>query len=57
VGGFGAFFLLLDEPETYHLPPAPVDTTNDLPGIWASTAAAAVALAGGLAAAVLWGKR
>jgi formate dehydrogenase iron-sulfur subunit len=57
VGGFGAFFLLLDEPEVYHLPPDPVDTTRDLRGTWASTAAAAATLAGGLAAAVLWGRR
>ena len=57
VGGFGAFFLLLDEPETYHLPPDPVDTTRDLPGIWGSASAAAAALVGGLAAAVLRGRR
>ena len=31
VGGFGAFFLLLDEPETYGLPPDPQSTTRDLP--------------------------
>jgi formate dehydrogenase iron-sulfur subunit len=54
VGGFGAFFLLLDEPEAYGLPPDPVDTTRDLAAIWASAAGAAAALAGGLAAAVLW---
>ena len=54
VGGFGAFFLLLDEPETYHLPPDPVDATRDLGGLWAATGAAAVALGGALAAAVLW---
>ncbi len=54
VGGFGAFFLLLDEPEVYDLPPDPVDTTRDLKGIWASAAGAAAALAGGIAAAVLW---
>jgi formate dehydrogenase iron-sulfur subunit len=28
VGGFGAFFLLLDEPETYRRPPDPVVTTR-----------------------------
>jgi formate dehydrogenase iron-sulfur subunit len=54
VGGMGAFFLLLDEPETYHLPPDPVDTTRDLGGVWASASAAALALGGALAAAVLW---
>jgi formate dehydrogenase iron-sulfur subunit len=57
VGGFGAFFLLLDEPEAYHLPPDPVDTTRDLGEVWASAAAAAVALGGALAAAVLWRRR
>ena len=34
VGGFGAFFLLLDEPEVYGLPPDPVVTTRDLPAMW-----------------------
>ena len=57
VGGFGAFFLLLDEPETYHLPPDPVDTTRDLGAIYRATAAAAVALVAGLTAAVLGGRR
>jgi formate dehydrogenase iron-sulfur subunit len=47
VGGAHAFFLLLDRPEVYGLPPDPVDTTRDLKGIWASAAAAA---AGALAA-------
>jgi formate dehydrogenase iron-sulfur subunit len=54
VGGFGAFFLLLDEPEVYHLPPDPVDTVRDIGGIWAAAGAAAAALGGALAAAVLW---
>ena len=54
VGGMGAFFLLLDEPETYHLPPDPVDTTRDLGSVWTSAAAAALALGGALAGAVLW---
>ncbi|HJV09502.1 MAG TPA: 4Fe-4S dicluster domain-containing protein, partial [Acidimicrobiales bacterium] len=34
VGGFGAFFLLLDRPEVYGLPPDPVVTTRDLPRMW-----------------------
>jgi formate dehydrogenase iron-sulfur subunit len=54
VGGFGAFFLLLDEPETYALPPDPVDEVRDLRGVWATAGAAAAALGGALAAAVLW---
>jgi formate dehydrogenase iron-sulfur subunit len=57
VGGFGAFFLLLDEPEVYGLPPDPVDTVRDLGSIWAAAGAAAVALAAGVAAAVLGGRR
>ena len=44
VGGFGAFFLLLDEPEVYGLPPDPVDTTRDLPEMWLTTAVAAGAV-------------
>ncbi|MFJ6565375.1 4Fe-4S dicluster domain-containing protein [Streptomyces sp. NPDC091412] len=44
VGGDGAFFLLLDEPEVYGLPPDPVVTTRDLPAMWKHAAAAAVSL-------------
>jgi formate dehydrogenase iron-sulfur subunit len=51
VGGDGAFFLLLDEPEVYGLPPDPVVTTRELPTMWRDVALAATALlAGGLAA-------
>jgi formate dehydrogenase iron-sulfur subunit len=46
VGGDGAFFLLLDEPEVYGLPPDPVVTTRDLGSIWKHVGAAAVALTG-----------
>jgi formate dehydrogenase iron-sulfur subunit len=47
VGGAGAFFLLLDEPEVYGLPPDPVVTTRDLPRMFnRATAAAAAMLAG-----------
>jgi formate dehydrogenase iron-sulfur subunit len=46
VGGAGAFFLLLDEPEVYGLPPDPVVTTRDLPAMWRHAGAAALALAG-----------
>jgi formate dehydrogenase iron-sulfur subunit len=45
VGGDGAFFLLLDEPEVYGLPPDPVVTTRDLPAMWRRAGAAAGALA------------
>jgi formate dehydrogenase iron-sulfur subunit len=57
VGGMGAFFLLLDEPEVYGLPPDPVATTNHLGGIWASAGAAAAALGAGIAAALVAGRR
>jgi formate dehydrogenase iron-sulfur subunit len=57
VGGAGAFFLLLDEPEVYGLPPDPVATTRDLGSAWAAAGAAALALAGGIAAAVATGRR
>src|SRR4051794_18207480 len=57
VGGFGAFFLLLDDPEVYGLPPDPVVTTRDLPGMWGLAALAAGALAAGIAGAFAPGKR
>jgi formate dehydrogenase iron-sulfur subunit len=57
VGGTGAMFLLLDEPEVYGLPPDPVVTTRDLPGMWKGAAAAAAGLAVALAASFLGGRR
>jgi formate dehydrogenase iron-sulfur subunit len=51
IGGAGAFFLLLDEPEVYGLPPEPVVTTKDLPSMWRWAGAAAALLAGGVAVA------
>jgi formate dehydrogenase iron-sulfur subunit len=56
VGGAHAFFLLLDEPEVYGLPPDPVDTTRDLGTIWAAAGAAALALGAGIAAAFIGGR-
>jgi formate dehydrogenase iron-sulfur subunit len=56
VGGDGAFFLLLDEPEVYGLPPDPVVTTRDLPTMWKHAGLAALALIGGAVAAVLGGR-
>jgi formate dehydrogenase iron-sulfur subunit len=56
VGGFGAFFLLLDEPEVYGLPPDPVVTTKFLPSMYENMAAAAAALVVGIAGAFLWGR-
>ena len=51
IGGAGAFFLLLDEPEVYGLPPAPVVTTRDLPSMWRWAAPGAAVLAAGVAVA------
>ena len=51
VGGDGAFFLLLDEPEVYGLPPDPVVTTRDLPSMWRHAGAAAAGLVAAAAAA------
>jgi formate dehydrogenase iron-sulfur subunit len=51
IGGAGAFFLLLDEPEVYGLPPDPVVTTRDLPAMWRRAGVAAGVLAAGVALA------
>ena len=57
VGGDGAFFLLLDEPEVYGLPPDPVVTTRDLPAMWRHAAVSALTLAGGVALSFLRSRR
>jgi formate dehydrogenase iron-sulfur subunit len=57
VGGFGAFFLLLDDPEVYGLPPDPVVTTRDLGEMWQTAAVAAGALVVGVLAACLGTRR
>ncbi|MBV9285702.1 MAG: 4Fe-4S binding protein, partial [Acidimicrobiia bacterium] len=57
VGGMGAFFLLLDDPEVYRLPPDPVVTTRDLPSMWKAAGAAAVALGAAVVASVFGGRR
>jgi formate dehydrogenase iron-sulfur subunit len=57
VGGFGAFFLLLDRPEVYRLPPDPVVPTKHLPQIYAAAAGAALALAAGIAGSLLGSRR
>jgi len=56
VGGDGAFFLLLDEPEVYGLPPDPVVPTRDIASMWKHVGAA-VATMFGLAAASFVGRR
>jgi len=53
VGGMGAFFLLLDDPEVYRLPPDPVVTTRDLAPMWKAAGKAALALAGAVAVSVM----
>ena len=52
-----AFFLLLDEPEVYGLPPDPVDTRRDLGSIWGAAGVAAATLGIGLIAAVFGGEQ
>jgi len=56
VGGDGAFFLLLDEPEVYGLPPDPVVTTRDLPKMWRRAGLAAATMTAAVAAAFLGGR-
>ncbi|SIM73928.1 formate dehydrogenase iron-sulfur subunit [Micromonospora cremea] len=55
VGGDGAFFLLLDEPEVYGLPPDPIVTTRDLPKMWKRAGLAALAMAAATVAAFVGG--
>ncbi|WP_089022153.1 4Fe-4S dicluster domain-containing protein [Micromonospora coriariae] len=55
VGGDGAFFLLLDEPEVYGLPPDPIVTTRDLPAMWKRAGLAALAMAAATVAAFVGG--
>jgi formate dehydrogenase iron-sulfur subunit len=57
VGGDGAFFLLLDEPEVYGLPPDPVVTTRDLPDMWKRAALTALGVAGTVALSFLGRRR
>jgi formate dehydrogenase iron-sulfur subunit len=56
VGGAGAMFLLLDEPEVYGLPPDPVVTTRDLGGMWLAAGIAAGLLLTGIRALVGGGR-
>jgi formate dehydrogenase iron-sulfur subunit len=46
-------FLLLDEPETYGLPPDPVVPTRDMAQMWKSAGVAALGLLAGAAASFL----
>jgi formate dehydrogenase iron-sulfur subunit len=55
--GMGAFFLLLDDPEVYRLPPDPEVVTRRFGSLWGSAAVAAGALVAGVAAAFVGGGR
>jgi formate dehydrogenase iron-sulfur subunit len=57
IGGAGAFFLLLDDPEVYGLPPDPVDPVRDLGPLWRTTLVAAAGVLAGVAGAVLGSRR
>ena len=57
VGGNGAFFLLLDEPEVYGLPPDPVVPTRDAGAMWRYAGMAASALVGIAVSSFVGGRR
>jgi formate dehydrogenase iron-sulfur subunit len=57
VGGTGAFFLLLDDPEVYGFPPDPVVPTKNLPVMWRQAGLAAGALLVGAVAAFAGARR
>jgi formate dehydrogenase iron-sulfur subunit len=56
IGGAGAFFLLLDDPEVYGLPPDPVVATAKLPEMWVNMATAAAVMAVGIVGSFLFGR-
>ncbi|WP_031510424.1 4Fe-4S dicluster domain-containing protein [Streptomyces megasporus] len=56
VGGSGAFFLLLDDPEVYGLPPDPVVPTRDLGTMWKYAGMAAGVLAAAAVSAFAGGR-
>src|SRR4029078_1704505 len=56
VGGAAAFFLLLDEPEVYGLPPDPVVPTRDAGAMWRVAGRAASAFVG-IALSAFMGRR
>jgi formate dehydrogenase iron-sulfur subunit len=57
VEGCGAFFLLLDEPQVYGLPPDPIATTHHLGAMWRKAGLAAATLGAMVGAAALAGRR
>jgi formate dehydrogenase iron-sulfur subunit len=56
-GGLNAFFLLVDEPEVYNLPPDPITPTKVVGQGWAALAKAAAGLVLLAAGAALSGRR
>lgn len=54
--GLNAFFLLVDQPEVYNLPPDPVVPTKKAGQAWISMAAAAVGMAVAAMGAVILGR-
>ncbi len=56
IGGAGAMFLLLDEPEVYGLPPDPIVTTRDLAAMWKKAGLAALTMLGGAAVSFIGGR-
>ncbi|TWE12326.1 4Fe-4S dicluster domain-containing protein [Rudaeicoccus suwonensis] len=57
VGGTGAMFLLLDEPEVYGLPPDPRVPTADLPEMFRRAGLAAIGMIAAASVAFLGGRR
>jgi formate dehydrogenase iron-sulfur subunit len=57
IGGAGAIFLLLDQPEVYGLPPDPVVSTRDLGAMWKQAGLAALTLVAGAVASFLGRRR
>ncbi|HEY7874954.1 MAG TPA: 4Fe-4S dicluster domain-containing protein [Actinomycetota bacterium] len=56
-GGLNAFFLLVDEPEAYNLPPEPAAPSKRAGRSWLSMAAAGLAMAAAAALAVAVGEK
>ena len=55
--GLNAFFLLVDKPEVYNLPPDPVAPTKKVKDAWTSMAAGALGMALVAVGAALFGSR
>jgi formate dehydrogenase iron-sulfur subunit len=56
VGGQGAFFLLLDEPEVYGMPPDPAVPTRNLAAMWRQAGLAAATFVAGVVVSFLGGR-